>query len=642
MVKAKKINYLIEKHLKRPLRNTLLNRSPLFYFIVLFYILFNVSLFYAAIFITNLIFDSETSHLISKPFLIALLFLPLSLGTLILLLTGKLIKDRFIKSSGLLRFRLIFWFVLLTLLPSFFYIWTIDQLFKRGLDFFFEDKALDSLELSLKNLENQKEEYIKRTLNFSDNFIETYQKILNSQSPNFFNHKPNPIDKITKQGKENGTDNNINDTTQPIETKLGDKEITFCLVFVGEEYKTYKNPTQKKNISKNLIKDIQSLVDTKQQKSFYDLKKNYSATIKSFNFTINGLSNQNYYLATIILPPKKFQDDIKFTLKTLKSVSEINLFKDTVQNLLIFLYFYLYFPVLSMGLLLFFILSKKITDPLTQLNIASKKISQDNFNFKIKIGGKDEIRELVKSFRFMTREIIHNRDAIKRASKIEAWKSVAVKLAHELKNPLTPIKLAKDQIDKEISKYDFDFYSKIFPYLNIIEEEISRIKDLILDFSKYSKEIEIKKEKIHAFSFIEKLKTVLMPYQDIQVEYQNSIDKNIFLMIDQKSIRQVVLNLIQNAYDSIKNEVVQPQLKLLSYPSPDNEKGIIIAVEDNGVGVPEKIKNRIFEPYFTSKKNGTGLGLSICNQILDRHQGRLQFESQSNRTIFEIILPIYV
>tara|TARA_B100002019_G_C21235275_1_gene582377 strand:- start:931 stop:1668 length:738 start_codon:yes stop_codon:yes gene_type:complete len=223
----------------------------------------------------------------------------------------------------------------------------------------------------------------------------------------------------------------------------------------------------------------------------------------------------------------------------------------------------------------------------------------------------------------------------------KAWGNLARKLAHEIKNPLTPIQLTIDRIrDKYANKISTDDQKNFKENLKIINNQIKQIENLVNEFSDFARMpkpifkkndlIKIIKENIKLVSEIDKSIEI-----DIQIN-----KKDILLNCDKEQIARVFFNLIKNSIESIQQKAEKNSnfSKKISIEINEINDHIKIIIIDNGVGFDnlDNNINEILSPYFTTKKNGTGLGLSIVNKIINDHNGELSFSSIDNGAKIEI------
>ncbi len=245
---------------------------------------------------------------------------------------------------------------------------------------------------------------------------------------------------------------------------------------------------------------------------------------------------------------------------------------------------------------------------------------------------KNEIIGFLFVFNDLTQEIL--------AQKAAAWKEVARRIAHEIKNPLTPIQISAQRLKRkyisQISENKEDF-EKI---INNIVNHVVSIKNMVNEFSKFAKMPDVKLKKENIVEVIEEI--VLMhknTYKDIdfQFEYMEipeiSLDRNLF--------SQAILNIIKNSIHAL-NEVSREKKIIKIEVNFLKDLNIVqIIISDNGPGIPQEIKDRIFEPYFSTKKRGTGIGLTIVKKIISDHNGYIRIQDNSPQGTKVIIeLPV--
>ena len=222
-----------------------------------------------------------------------------------------------------------------------------------------------------------------------------------------------------------------------------------------------------------------------------------------------------------------------------------------------------------------------------------------------------------------------------------AWENVARKLAHEIKNPLTPIQLSIDRIrEKYLDKIGKDS-QKFTSYLNTINKQIKDIENLVNEFSDFArmpkpilKEIEITKLILRAFKLYE--------LSEANINFNLSKNKsNIYTKIDEEQFNRVFINLIKNSIESIQEKInknVDFKGKIDIDIKEDSDY-IYVTITDNGMGFSHIDKTKMVTPYFTTKKKGTGLGLAIVSKVVNDHNGEILFESIENGAKVEIKIP---
>ena len=226
------------------------------------------------------------------------------------------------------------------------------------------------------------------------------------------------------------------------------------------------------------------------------------------------------------------------------------------------------------------------------------------------------------------------------AQKLAAWSDVARKIAHEIKNPLTPIRLGAERIANS-SKIQSD--DKLVNTSEMILKNVDDIRHLIDEFSSFSRLPSPILENINYNKFInDTIKFFKISYPDIKFDKQNfnNINKKFKIKADEKQLRQVIGNLIKNSSENFQeNNILN---KIITFSSIETQNFILLTIQDNGIGINDENKIKVLEPYFTTKKNGTGLGLAISKKIIEDHQGEINIESSKIGTKVNIKFPIYI
>ena len=223
-----------------------------------------------------------------------------------------------------------------------------------------------------------------------------------------------------------------------------------------------------------------------------------------------------------------------------------------------------------------------------------------------------------------------------KAQKTAAWREVARGIAHEIKNPLTPIQLNTQRLKKKFKEGSSDFTEVFDESTDVIIQEVEGLKKLVDEFSKFARmpEPNPKPYKLHRI-----IDDTLSLYKDIRkgikflINYDSKID---IINVDHEQFKRVFINLIENSIDAVNgNGIIEIDTSLMP-----NSKTVRIEVKDNGMGVSDKNKDKLFLPYFSTKKKGSGLGLAIANRIVVDHSGIIRIEDNQPRGAkFIIELP---
>jgi nitrogen fixation/metabolism regulation signal transduction histidine kinase len=289
------------------------------------------------------------------------------------------------------------------------------------------------------------------------------------------------------------------------------------------------------------------------------------------------------------------------------------------------------------------IISKKITSPISNLLQATKELYLGNVDFEIKYRSKIfEIDRLTKAFNNMIKRIKKGREDLAKSQKelLEtekkaAWRVVAQKVAHEIKNPLTPIKLSMERILRKYKENDKDFPKILKEEGETILEEVEELYRLTHEFSEFAKfpSLEFKDYDINKIleEFIESFEK-LYP----EIEFHKEFSEDIPLVrLDKNSIKRVFSNLVKNSSEAMYEG------GMVLFKTERDKDMVSIELVDNGCGIKEEDLEKIFEPHYSKKWGGVGLGLSIVKNIIEEHQGRIEVESKEGMgTRIKIFLPV--
>ena len=288
--------------------------------------------------------------------------------------------------------------------------------------------------------------------------------------------------------------------------------------------------------------------------------------------------------------------------------------------------------------------SSRFFRSINNLILASTSIGEGNLDIKVpEIKTDKDLEILNRNFNEMIKRLKDQQEKLIITERHEAWGSLARKLAHEIKNPLTPIQLT---IDRLKNKYSTDLAEKnkvdFNENLKIINNQIKQIEKLVNEFSDFARMpkpifqknnlVELMKDNIKLLKELDKT---------IEIEFKNNVQQ-IFFNCDREQLSRVFLNLIKNSIESIQQKAEKNTnfIKNISIELIDLDDHISLIINDNGIGFDSLSNNikEILNPYFTTKKQGTGLGLSIVNKIINDHNGSIEFISKDEGAIIKINL----
>jgi two-component system nitrogen regulation sensor histidine kinase NtrY len=301
--------------------------------------------------------------------------------------------------------------------------------------------------------------------------------------------------------------------------------------------------------------------------------------------------------------------------------------------------------VIVVALAIGIVLSRRVTRRVSLLADATRRLGAGDLDVQVPTDVNDEIGELTRDFNAMVRDLRESRGRIEYLQRIGAWQDFARKLAHEIKNPLTPIQLVIQELDRSYSGDDPRFAKRLSDARSIIEEEVAALRRLTSEFSAFARLPEATLTHADLNDFLRDASRTLDVVvsdrdttdraPDVQVELS---DKPLPVRIDAMMLKRCLDNLVRNAAQALLDH---PGPRVILVRSLRQGKSACLQVHDSGPGVPAKDQARVFDPYFTTKADGTGLGLPIVKKVVLEHAGEIQCgKSQLGGAEFSIELPL--
>ena len=288
--------------------------------------------------------------------------------------------------------------------------------------------------------------------------------------------------------------------------------------------------------------------------------------------------------------------------------------------------------ILIVAILLALFLSKYITHSLSKISQKIKSTSLDKPNPKIDFKKTvSELKPMIVAYNDMIDELEESAQKLAQTEREDAWQLMARQVAHEIKNPLTPMRLTVQSFQHQFKNHD-DLKTDIDEFAHTMIQQIDTLSAIATAFSDFAK-MSINQNEVIEINTV--LKLTLDIFKGENIKFSPSSDK-IYVQIDKPQLIRIMTNLIKNALQATQ-DVDNPQIEI---KVTETESYAVLKVKDNGSGISDEVKNHIFEPQFTTKTAGMGLGLSMVKKIIDKHKGKIKVESQLNsHTIFTIMLP---
>lgn len=284
------------------------------------------------------------------------------------------------------------------------------------------------------------------------------------------------------------------------------------------------------------------------------------------------------------------------------------------------------------------ILSGQLTKPLSIIQSGLKKISRGDMRTKVPVTSRDEIGSLASAYNNMVERLKEAQKELLKAERESAWKEMAQQVAHEIKNPLTPMKLNLQHLQRQLERNP----EKALELKPVIEKtakniigQIESLNKIASDFSKFAQPIQEPKERVDLTELLESISDLYNNESSVKVTLRLP-DQNIEIQAVKDELRRVLVNLMKNSIEACdeKEAVVKISLK-------KNSRDIVLKIKDNGRGIHAEDQEKVFVPKFSTKSSGTGLGLAISKKIVEAHGGDIWFESKNGEgTTFFVKLPI--
>ena len=292
-----------------------------------------------------------------------------------------------------------------------------------------------------------------------------------------------------------------------------------------------------------------------------------------------------------------------------------------------------YLLILFIAIAIAYFISKYITKSIKTVSEKMNQTALHKRNEKIILkDASEEIYNLVNSYNSMVDELGESAVKLARSEREQAWREMAKQVAHEIKNPLTPMRLTVQSFEQRFDVNDPNIKSKIREFSKSLIQQIDTLSSIASAFSSFA---EMPKQKREELNVIKVVKLALDIFHEDYINYFHEKDV-LIAQLDKTHLIRIITNLVKNAIQSVEN-IDNPKIEV---KVKEDNGNLIIKVADNGKGIKEIDRMKIFEPKFTTKSSGMGLGLPMIKNIVEAYDGDISFTSELNRgTVFTVIIP---
>lgn len=289
--------------------------------------------------------------------------------------------------------------------------------------------------------------------------------------------------------------------------------------------------------------------------------------------------------------------------------------------------------ILLTAIVIAFLLSKYITKSLKTISDKMNTTRLEKRNEKIEVDDtSEEISALVNSYNSMIDELEESAVQLAKSEREQAWREMAKQVAHEIKNPLTPMRLTVQNFQRKFNPEDENIHSKLDEYSKTLIQQIDTMSSIASAFSNFAKMPAQQNETLNVVKIV---KLALDIFNEDYIVF-TADSEEIIAKLDRTQLIRVVTNLVKNAIQAMPDDQTP---KIVINVSEDSGH-VVITVEDNGTGVAQENKEKVFEPKFTTKTSGMGLGLAMVKNIVETYKGNISFVSEKDKgTTFKVTFP---
>ncbi len=306
-------------------------------------------------------------------------------------------------------------------------------------------------------------------------------------------------------------------------------------------------------------------------------------------------------------------------------------------------YLYLGGGVVALALVVGTFLARRTTTRIERIAEAARAVGAGDLSVRVRDGGRDELAALARRFNAMVEEIEASHQRVAYLQRVSAWQEIARRLAHEIKNPLTPILLAMQQLDRkfaELRDQPDRFEPMLAEALEIVSEEVETLRGLVREFSEFARLPKVEPVPCELGRFLSDfVRTNPQLRERATVELACESVMATPVALDPILMRRALVNLVENGIDAAEG-ASPPRSPAIRIAASAGAEGLRVVIEDNGPGLTDADAEHVFDPYFTTKSTGTGLGLPIVKKIVLDHGGRIDVGNRTGEPGLRVVLTL--
>jgi len=350
-------------------------------------------------------------------------------------------------------------------------------------------------------------------------------------------------------------------------------------------------------------------------------------------FIHNEMIGSGKYLSSYI--PFRNEDGVPVAFLNLPYFAKETELREEISSFLL-TFLNILFMLTALSIWLALVLSRRMTSPLIMIQEKMQRLAVGRPNEKLVYTQQDEIGQLVRQYNQLIDQLEESASLLARSERESAWSEMARQVAHEIKNPLTPMRLSVQYLKKSWDEKDPEIGEKISKTTQTIVEQIDALSEIASAFADFASMPAQKNEQVDVSEIIRHTIDLFAAHENAEILFRTGPAGNFVVIADRKSLIRVFNNLIKNALQAIEGvEKGRVEVKM----GIESEM-VVIMVIDNGRGMSDEQASRVFTPYFTTKTSGTGIGLSIVRNIIRTLKGDIQFQTHEGKgTTFTIRLP---